>query len=151
MSEIAAALGLPVTFDFDGEEYKIAPRDFEIEGAFEVWLEEQSLKAIQRHEKSLGPVHAALQLDSWRQECAAGAYHWDGVACWQAKQSIPGRKQLAALQISKGGSMPLSDARNVVEQVFADDVARGRLEKAMEKANADPNRPRPWSGATGDR
>jgi hypothetical protein len=147
MSEIAACLALPVPWEFNGQTYKVAGRDFEVEGLFEVWVEGQALAAILRHEKTLGPAGVALQMDGWRRECAGQVYHWDGLECWQARVSLPGRKHLAALQLTKGSGGSLEENRGVVEEAFADAAeggARQTLEAAIERANSDPNLPKPW-------
>src|SRR5690349_10356631 len=102
MSETAAALGLPVECAQLGQTYKVAPVDFALEGLFSVCVEGQSLAAIRRHEKALGPAGVALMMDGWRRDCTASVYDWDGLECWNARQSAPGRKYLAALQIAKG-------------------------------------------------
>jgi hypothetical protein len=141
MSEIAATLGLPVTFTYAGKEYQVAGRDFTVEGLFVTWCEANALKAIQRHKEELGPTGVAIQMDGWRRDCAAHAYDWDGLECWQARISVPGRKHLAALQLCKAG-MPMPQAEALVDEVFEDAEARQALEDAMVRADADPNRAR---------
>lgn len=146
MSEIAATLGLPAIFTFAGKDYQIAARTFEVEGLFSVWLESQALQAIQRHREILGPAGVAMQMDGWRRDCAGHAYDWDSLECWQARGSVPGRKYLASLQLCKGG-ITLMEARDLVERVWEDAEAVKILEETMERANADPNRARPYRRA----
>lgn len=170
MSETAATLGVPVTFEFRGRPYKVAPRTFHVEAEFSVWVEESALKSILRHEKTLGPTGVALALDGWRKECAAHLYEWDGVSCWQARTSVTGQKHLAALQLHKGG-LDLYEAMDLVEEVLDAQAEKEREEReaakaagkespatvygpwvamwdAIRRADADPNRERPFRRAS---
>ncbi len=147
MSEIASTLGLACDFIFGGRTWKVAGRDFEIEGLFEVWVEGAALAAIQRHQSRLTPMEYMLSLGQWQKDCASQTYAWDALECLKTRMSLKGRKYLAVLQIAKASLAPMLEVQNMVEQVFADEKARATLEAALERANADPNLPRPWRQA----
>lgn len=149
MSEIANTIGLPYEFDYKGRVVKVAPRCFEVEGYFSVWAESLGLKVLQRHQESLSVAEYDLLMNGWRRDCQQGAYDFGEVACWRVALGEAGRKKLAALQINKAGGITLPQAEEFVEEVWADKEGRRRLEEVVERANADPNRPRPWRKKSG--
>lgn len=141
MSEVAAVLGLPASFEFEGRQWRVAPRDFEIEGLFARWLEERALLAIQRHARALGPAAVAAQMDGWRGDCAAGLYDWGMPAAFNAAMCHAGQKELCYLQLAKAQLRGVD--RDLVERLFDDDDGWARFKAAQQQADADPNRPRP--------
>jgi len=149
VGEQASLLGLPREFAFNGKTVKVAPRDFEVEGAFSVWAEEQGLKAVQRHQRSLSPAEYDLLLAGWRRDCQTSVFDWGEPYCWQLAVSEAGQRRLAALQISMGCGMGMTEALAFVAEVFDDPAARKALQAVLDAANQDPNRKRPWPARAG--
>lgn len=144
MSEVAACLALPVPWEFRGETFKVAGVDYELEGMFSYWVEDNALKFILRHRETLGAAGVALQMEGWRHDGASGQYDWDEVHCWNARHSLEGRKHLLAMRLAKGGvpGTRVEDMRCVVEEAWEDASpggARERLLAAAERADSDPN------------
>ena len=141
-TSMAAALGIGAQFEFKGRIYTIAPRDFEIEGLFSIWLEQQALELIQRHYRNLSPSEYELQLAGWRRDGVSQLYDLSSPEGWRASVSLPGRKQMALLQLQKGSGPKVT--MDLIEQIFDDPDAIRRFEACREIADRDPNRPRPW-------
>lgn len=145
MSEIAATLGIGHEFTFEGKTYKIAPRDFEIEGYFEVWLEDQALLKLQRHRERFSPAEYGIQLDGWRHDCAANIYAFGGLVAWKALCSEPGQKYMALMQIQKASGGSKVVIQELIDRIWDDPEALKEFKAVQERADADPNRPRPWT------
>ena len=147
MSELAALVGVHRDFRFKNKTYKVAPRDLEVEAAYEVWLEESALDAIKRHRRRFSPEEYEQQLAGWRHDCATGeVYAFDGDVSRKSMRGIAGMRKLAWLQLCKAQPVPES----LVAEVAEDVEAWTELLTAMQRASgelADPTPPPPETAA----
>ncbi len=148
MSEMAACLGVPPLFAFEGREYKVAARDFEIEASVELLLEGRALEKVQRHREKFSPQEYQLQLDGWRRDCTVGTYSWGSPECvrWWASQK--GMQEFAVLVLKR---LNREVDAEVGERIWADEPpvndqgkptrvpAWEEFQLKMQEANQDPN------------
>lgn len=135
MSETAAALGVGGTWEFEGKQYKLAPRSLTTEALFEVFVQENAINAIRRMHDRLQPHEYQAQMDGWRRDVAGLIYSFDGVVCLQAMLSTPGAKHLAFLQLAQENPQA---RRDVIDRLYADAKKWSEL---MERLGALNNRP----------
>lgn len=141
MASMAGLMGVPVDFEFEGTVYKVAPRTLELEGYFERWLEDQGLKAIQRHRSTFSADEYQLQMDGWRRDCSAGdVYAYDGEISRRSRRSVAGVKYLAFLQL---GAMNKGVDMHLIDRIDKDAAATERLLEAMARASGEYVEPVP--------
>lgn len=144
MSDTARLLGLPVEWEFEGQTYRLGPRDLQTEGLFSRWVEEQALLAIQRDREHVTVAEYELALNARTRDIASQLYEWGELLCWRAAASVSGQKKLAELQLSKGTGLALKQARAIVEKAARSPQDWQMLLLRMREANgegepADPN------------
>jgi hypothetical protein len=149
LSDLAATLGVPAPFEFEGKTYSVSPVNVEVAAAFEVWLEGRALDAIRRHAPNpasperlgaglLLPGEHMAAHEIWQRDVACGLYEFEGPVALSARYSLAGRKHLALLQLqfaSKGVTPHL------VDRIFKDRGEGGALERlqAAQAQVAAPN------------
>lgn len=147
MSEIAAALAIPVPFEFEGVQYRIAGQDFEIEALFELWLQDNDIRSIRQRARTLLDAEYAAMMNGHRRDVAAKQFAYGGTIFWEAMMSLPGRKKMAQLQLSKGSGFTVE--MDVVEKIFDSPKDLEIFLIAKQEADSDPNLPRPWTARMG--
>lgn len=146
MGQTALLLGTPIPFEFEGQTFQVAPRDEDMQGQFEVFLEDRALAAIERHRpRDDGRVEPGRfdfaayfqQLEGFRKDCAVGLYSWDGPAAVMALAHAtgPGKKYLAYLQLVR---LNPGVTQDLVARIFRNNAARTRLLLTLDRLNADP-------------
>jgi hypothetical protein len=152
MSEMATVLGMPQVVHFENMDYKVHPRTFEIEALFELWLEKQALRAIERHAVHMGPVWREEQMTAWRRDCASRVYSFGAPETVSAPFNPPGEKYLAYLMLVKHNT---NVTEELVERMWKHEETRALLrpiiwkseaEDAKEAAAAGPSGPLPVAG-----
>jgi len=74
MGATADILGEPSLYTFDGKEYKVSPWTFEIQAAFERYLEKQAYDAYEKSKRYLSQDEAASVLQGIIRDVALGKY-----------------------------------------------------------------------------
>jgi len=143
----AALAGVPADFPFGGSVYKVLPRTFEAELAFQTWLEGQAYEALVRHRQRLGEAEFAARSADWVRDCAAGAYEWGTRPAWLRLLTRSGQEKLVWLKITAAASPPHNGPRiseEEVHRIASDPEAWARL-LALVEAQDFPEA----AGATG--
>lgn len=135
MSEMAATLGIPPVFRFQGTEYKVSPRDFEVEAMAERKLEENALDAVKRFKDRLSPHDYQVQMDGWRRDVAARLYSYGSPSFMAWAFSVEGMKYMAYLQLAK---LNADVTPHLIDRIWADKEAWEALAIATAGADADP-------------
>ena len=102
MSEVARALGFPGAIEWRGERLAVSRVTFEVEGLFEVWLENNLTAALERSRQQ--PGSPDLYRDRLREanaQLAARELCWEGEACRRATFTPAGFRELAYLCLSR--------------------------------------------------
>lgn len=138
----ARLMNRPVPFEFEGKVYGVTPEPtFEVEAAFQVWLEREAYLAVYRHKGTMGPDDYEAQLRGWRHDLAAKEYAYGGAVACRALQSEPGWKEMAFLLMKHAeehGGQPEPVTRELIERV-AKDPAKARELLAVVWGVKDPN------------
>jgi hypothetical protein len=138
----ARLLGTPIPFDFGGRLYMVSPRTFEQESLFQVWLEREVLKGIQRHQDAMSPTEYAQHIAGWRQECGSHMYDYGSPASIMASLSPAGMKYLVFLALKE--KQPEVDL-HLIDRIWDNPEKWNELANIMGSLN-DPNRTRPGQG-----
>jgi hypothetical protein len=142
----ARLLNAPVPFAFDGKVYRVTPEPtFEVEAAFQVYLEREAYLAVARHKATLTADDYEAQLKGWRHDLATKVYAWGGEVCFAALRSEPGWRELAYLLLKHAeanGGQPEPVGRELVERV-AKDPGKARELLGIVWGIRDPNPPGP--------
>jgi hypothetical protein len=145
----ARLLNQPVPFEFQGKTYRVTPEPtFQIEAAYQLFLEREAYLAVHRHKGTLDPGDYEAQLKGWRHDLAAKEYAWGSEVCFRALRSEPGWRELAYLLMRHAeaqGGQPEPVTRDLVERI-AKDPEKARELLAVVWGVKDPNPPGP--GAT---
>ena len=146
MSEMATALGLPVEFEFEGEKYEISGRDFEIEAYYVRWLQSHELKILRMHSSEMTPAEYEMHLTNWRRDCTTGVYDLGSLDGWRSLLSLPGRKQMALLQLQKGSGRRAT--MDLVERIFDNEQALSDFTELQKMADGRSDLPKSWTKAS---
>jgi hypothetical protein len=136
-------LGTPGAFVFEGQTLKVAPRSFNHEAAFRVWLEGEHLRGLQRHRHLYSELEYQQQLAGFSAACATGQYSYPMPLCMQGLMSFAGAREMAFIcltELNKGVT------RELIERIFADDAKWDEL-RLIRQGLDDPNRPAPAQDA----
>ncbi len=94
----ARLLNKPMPFAFEGRTWWVTPEPtFEIEAAYQTFLERSAYLAIWRHRATLAPADYEAQLKGWRHDLAANEYAWGGDVAYRSLRTEPGWKEMAWL------------------------------------------------------
>ena len=135
MSEVANALGIGPTFDFEGVKYHVGPCDFEVEAEMERFLQQKDLQTVRRFAKDLGPAEYQAQLADWRKSCTAGTWSYGSPDFVRFYLTPAGIKKSMFLQLAKYNPGITED---VVDRVWDDLDKFKELDALIEVANAGP-------------
>ena len=134
MAEISKALGLGSSFDHKGKTYTCSPWTYQIQGEFEKYLEEVSIKTAKRMRVYLTQVEYQELIAQTQKDIAEGYYAFGSPPCMRAMQTLTHFKKI--LHICLLPNHP------DIEIDTIDDLVQTRLEEMMNKvgeANTDPN------------
>lgn len=151
MAEIANLLATPSEWFYPAnpeaphrECFKVVRVDFEIEGLFERWCEQQARLAIARHKADMDPGEYQNQMDGWRRDCAAHLYAWQGPMWFQSMTSEQGAQYLAYLRLQKGNPrQPAAKLMEIIRKAWRDENEYAHLQAAMEAADPPVSAPTP--------
>ena len=134
MAEISKALGLGSSFEHDGKTYTCAPWTYKIQGEFERYLEDYSVRAAKRMRQYLTQTEYAELIAQTQKDLAEGYYAFGAGPCMRAMQTLTHFKKILhiCLSVNHPG----------IETEVVDELVQNRLEEMMEKvgeANQDPN------------
>lgn len=135
MSEMAATLGVPLAFEFEGVEYKVGQRDFEVETHLVQYLCDRDLETVQRFAHKLSPAEYQAQLSDWRKGVTAGVWSFGSPDFVRFYVSKPGLLKSAYFQLKKFNP---ALKESVIDRIWDDDAKWTELMEKMGMANADP-------------
>lgn len=140
MGAVASSLGEPALYTFDGKDYKVSPFTFEIQAHFERYLEKKALEAYHRVSGLMSPEDAEKALRGIMADISAGAYTFGTPLVGKALEA-PQHVRYAFFLCLKKNHPEGAVNQELVARMYKEDYA-GMI-GAMNRANADPNRPTP--------
>lgn len=139
MAEAAKALATGQIIEFGGLIYRLKPFDLDMASMFEVWLENEAWKAVERHRGRIPDEVYQGRLDAVSRLVAAQAFAYGGELAARSALTMKGQSYVLFLMLLGGGNEDVSErlAHDMMQQAYAEIQAR------MREANYDPNSPSP--------
>jgi len=100
MSEVAKALGLPLTFRWGDRALTVAPLTFKVEALFAYELQRRVYQSIHLHRGAADEGAHAQHVRQWNDDNAAGEFEYDGRVGKAARETAAGTRELFFLRIS---------------------------------------------------
>lgn len=139
MGETARALGLSSVLEFEGKKYKVGPGvRFEVQAAFEQWLEGRAKAAVNRMRRGMSPEEYQEARNQLVADIAAGTYSYGSPSSVKAISVPLGQKEmlyliLAAEKQDEGCEV----TRELVDRIF--EQAMDEVLALLQEMNTDPN------------
>lgn len=134
---IAPYLAEPALWKWKEKEWRVHPWTFEIQAAFEKWLERHAIDSYRRVAQHLSQEEADKALSSLLRDIAAGALGFGGEFAQKTLSAPVHVKRMFFLCIRKNHTDATPE---LVEEMAKDDY--GGMIQAMNLANTDPNKRR---------
>jgi hypothetical protein len=145
MGEISRALGQGSSLEFNGQTYPLAPLEYDIQAAFEIWLEGRAWAGYYRSARFLKPDDQVQLMKETARDIAGCVYSFGAEISGKALQGPPGQKYMLFLLMKKA---QLPTGPDVTEKLI-DEIWQSKWLEAMAHVDAlinDPNSPAPAAG-----
>ncbi len=127
MGQVSSALGLGSQIDYQGQTYNLSPWTYEIQGQFELYLQEHAMKSAKQLGKYLDPVEAKNLILETKRDIDVGEYSFGGTLLARAVSSVQHLPYLTWLMIRKNHKEVKLE---LVKQMFKED-----FERILDKVN----------------
>src|SRR5579859_1662260 len=114
MGPIQRALGMGSTIEFRGQEYKISPWTYQIQGEFERFMEKRAWEAVRRAAAHMQPDEAREARAALTADIAAGEYSFGSGTVAKACANLPTLEHLIFLLRSEEHTSELQSQSNLV-------------------------------------
>lgn len=140
MGQIADSLGVGPEFEYKGKTYNLHPLTYEVQGAFERYLEKQAIDTFYRLSSRLGDDDRKSMLASLHRDITNKYYTFGSGGVRQALEASVHLEHLIYLMIKKNHP---EVAPELVTEMFKDAELRERIMVLSNSTSVDPNPPAP--------
>ena len=135
MGTVSSALGLGSQLEFRGKTYTLKPWTFKIQGLYEVFLQEESLRTCRKMRPFCTEEEYRELLIATRRDIDTGYYSFGQPAVEKSLSSLPHLNHLIYLMLKDNHPEVTADlVREMLEEKLTEVMDK------MNEANADPNR-----------
>lgn len=101
MAEAARVFGRGGSVEHKGKRYEVAPLDLDMLAAFEVWLEDNAWRRVERSRGRVSEAVYQERHDRVTAQIGSGVYAFDGASARRAAATTAGKKYLFYLMLSR--------------------------------------------------
>jgi hypothetical protein len=139
MGAVAQALGKGSILPYQGKDYPLAPWTLNVQGDFELHLEQEARKQLRAACKELMPDEASDMRRVVMQDITAGVYSFGGSAAFKSMTSARHMPYLLYLQLRDGAK---SEDRHLITPELARQMAEEDADACLDAmTSANPTKP----------